>query len=72
MTGQVKEEILTRFGELGVRVEAGAVRFAPVLLHAREFLDDPGRLRPLRSSRGARARSPCPPAAWRSPSARCR
>jgi hypothetical protein len=38
MTGQVKEEILTRFGELGVRVNGGAVRFEPGLLRAREFV----------------------------------
>lgn len=37
MTGQVKEEILTRFGELGVRVERGCIRFAPTLLGAAEF-----------------------------------
>ena len=41
MTGQVKEEILTRRGELGIRVESGAVRFQPVLLRADEFLDRP-------------------------------
>ncbi len=41
MTGQVKEEILTRFGELGVSVEAGAVHFQPVLLQANEFLKQP-------------------------------
>ncbi|MEO0580571.1 MAG: hypothetical protein AAFZ58_17965, partial [Pseudomonadota bacterium] len=39
MTGQVKEEVLTRFGELGVRVANGVVRFAPLLLRAREFAD---------------------------------
>jgi hypothetical protein len=39
MTGQVKEEILTRWGELGLRVEAGALRFDPALLRRREFLD---------------------------------
>jgi hypothetical protein len=38
MTGQVKEEILTRFGELGVRACDGAVRFQPVLLSTGEFL----------------------------------
>ncbi len=38
MTGQVKEEILTRFGELGVRVEGGLVRFAPTMLPAGEYL----------------------------------
>ncbi|MCP4305377.1 MAG: hypothetical protein GY788_10965 [bacterium] len=41
MTGQVKEEILTRWGELGVRIEAGTVRFDPVLLRRREFLTQP-------------------------------
>lgn len=39
MTGQVKEEILTRFGELGVVVEVGVVAFKPVLLREREFFD---------------------------------
>jgi hypothetical protein len=38
MTGQVKEEILARFGELGIRVSAGRVAFEPRLLRAREFL----------------------------------
>jgi hypothetical protein len=38
MTGQVKEEILTRFGELGIRVSDGRVRFQPALLRPREFL----------------------------------
>jgi hypothetical protein len=40
MTGQVKEEILTRFGELGVRVHNGIVRFQPDLLRRVEFIDD--------------------------------
>ncbi len=38
MTGQVKEEILSRFGELGVRVSDGVAKFQPSLLRAREFL----------------------------------
>jgi len=38
MTGQVKEEILSRFGELGVRVAQGKVSFQPHLLQAVEFL----------------------------------
>ena len=38
MTGQVKEEVLARFGELGVRVNDGAVRFQPSLLRASEFV----------------------------------
>jgi hypothetical protein len=37
MTGQVKEEVLSRFGELGLRVADGRVRFEPRLLRAREF-----------------------------------
>ncbi|MDZ7590164.1 MAG: hypothetical protein U5L05_05610 [Rubrivivax sp.] len=39
MTGQVKEEILTRWGELGLRVQAGRVRFDPVLLDATEIAE---------------------------------
>ncbi|NGP54438.1 hypothetical protein [Thioalkalivibrio sp. XN8] len=41
MTGQVKEEILARFGELGVRVRGGAARFQPALLKPREFSEAP-------------------------------
>jgi len=41
MTGQVKEEILTRLGELGVRVSDGGVKFRPTLLRAREFVAEP-------------------------------
>ncbi len=37
MTGQVKEEILTRWGELGLRVRAGRIHFDPVLLDEREL-----------------------------------
>ncbi len=37
MTGQVKEEILTRWGELGIVVEGGCLRFAPRLLNRAEF-----------------------------------
>ena len=45
MTGQVKEEILTRFGELGVRVEEGRVAFRPTLLDPGEFRERPGTFR---------------------------
>ena len=38
MTGQVKEEILTRFGELGCFVIKGAIYFNPKLLRISEFL----------------------------------
>jgi hypothetical protein len=41
MTGQVKEDLLSRFGELGVFVEEGKVVFKPRLLRASEFLAEP-------------------------------
>ena len=41
MTGQVKEDILSRFGELGVRVSDGTLGFDPTILHADEFLTEP-------------------------------
>jgi hypothetical protein len=40
MTGQVKEDILCRFGELGVFVEEGKLQFHPCLLRKREFLKE--------------------------------
>ena len=40
MTGQVKEDILSRFGELGVFVNEGALQFNPRLLRKAEFLKD--------------------------------
>jgi hypothetical protein len=45
MTGQVKEDVLSRFGELGLRIADGMLRFDPSLLTAREFLARPQRLR---------------------------
>ncbi|MDO8122545.1 hypothetical protein Q6346_14630 [Isoptericola sp. b490] len=41
MTGQVKEEVLTRAGELGLRVEGGAICFRPVLLRPEEWTSEP-------------------------------
>ncbi|GGD17377.1 hypothetical protein [Hyunsoonleella pacifica] len=41
MTGQVKEDILSRFGELGVFVEDGKITFKPHLLQVKEFLKLP-------------------------------
>jgi hypothetical protein len=38
MTGHVKEEVLTRLGELGVRVRDGRILFRPLLLRRAEFL----------------------------------
>ena len=39
MTGQVKEDLLSRAGELGVRVKEGILCFDPELLRSEEFLD---------------------------------
>jgi hypothetical protein len=41
MTGSVKEEILSRFGELGIRVSNGQAHFEPALLRTREFMPSP-------------------------------
>ncbi|WP_309642096.1 hypothetical protein [Flavobacterium sp.] len=38
MTGQVKEDILTRIGELGVKVNQGKLGFEPTILSKKEFL----------------------------------
>jgi len=44
MTGQVKEEILTRWGELGIRIQDGTVAFRPTFLRAGEFTAAPATL----------------------------
>ncbi|MDX1501872.1 MAG: hypothetical protein R3325_05875, partial [Thermoanaerobaculia bacterium] len=68
MTGQVKEEILTRLGELGLSVRAGQVRFRPLLLRRSELLAEPevfeyydvaGRPRALELDRGTLAFTYC-------------
>jgi len=41
MTGQVKEDILVRFGELGVFVDDGKLHFNPCLLRKDEFIEEP-------------------------------
>ena len=41
MTGQVKEDIISRFIELGVVVESGKISFNPGLLRQSEFLRSP-------------------------------
>ena len=41
LTGQVKEDLLTRFRQLGVRVAHGEVAFEPVMLGRDEFLQEP-------------------------------
>ena len=40
MTGQVKEDILSRFGELGVNVKEGVLGFKPSILRKDEFLKE--------------------------------
>lgn len=41
MTGQVKEDILARFGELGIRVKNGQLSFNPFMLRKTEFMAEP-------------------------------
>jgi hypothetical protein len=41
MTGQVKEDILTRVGELGVEIRDGKISFRKDLINPGEFLDSP-------------------------------
>ena len=40
MTGQVKEDLLSRLGELGVKIKEGALSFEPVLLRDHEFIEE--------------------------------
>ncbi len=40
MTGQVKEEVITRFIELGIEVQDGVIHINPSLLKAKEFLTE--------------------------------
>ena len=44
MTGQVKEDIISRWGELGVVIQDGCMCFLPVLLRGEEFLNEPDAL----------------------------
>ena len=45
MTGQVKEDVLSRFGELGIAVTDGQLSFDPYLLRKDEFLKRPATFR---------------------------
>lgn len=40
MTGQVKEDIISRHMELGIAVEGGCLSFRPLLLRRKEFTED--------------------------------
>lgn len=42
MTGQVKEDVINRWAELGVRVREGRLNFRPRFLRFSEFLTEPG------------------------------
>ncbi len=42
MTGQVKEDVINRWAELGVNVSKGQITFAPIFLHTEEFLASAG------------------------------
>lgn len=41
MTGQVKEDLLCRLGELGIEIEEGQIKFIPHLLKKSTFLNEP-------------------------------
>jgi len=41
MTGQVKEELITRLVEMGILVDEGKIHFDPILLRKAEFLTKP-------------------------------
>lgn len=41
MTGQVKEDILSRWGELGVVINKGQISFNPTMINAQEYLKEP-------------------------------
>lgn len=60
LTGQVKEDILCRWGELGVFVENGQIHFRPMLLRREEFLREPSDFRYLDPA-GAGQRLRLPP-----------
>jgi hypothetical protein len=40
MTGQVKEDVLTRIGELGIKIQNGRLQFCPKFLQKKEFLNE--------------------------------
>ncbi|MFT5084057.1 MAG: hypothetical protein ACI9Y1_002109 [Lentisphaeria bacterium] len=44
MTGQVKEEVISRLLELGIEAEGGEIHFRPIILRKSEFLSAPAAL----------------------------
>ncbi len=59
MTGQVKEGVLARYAEVGVRLAGGTIRFDGVLLDPAERLSRPVRLAGVEVSAGAVASTLC-------------
>ena len=41
MTGQVKEDVMNRWAELGIRIQEGKISFQPYFLHDDEYLAEP-------------------------------
>ncbi|MCB9245048.1 MAG: hypothetical protein H6606_01345 [Flavobacteriales bacterium] len=41
MTGQVKEDVINRWAELGIHIEKGCLQFDPRILRKKEFLEAP-------------------------------
>jgi len=39
MTGQVKEDVISRMGEIGIRIKQGSISFDTRLIHQKEFTD---------------------------------
>ncbi len=40
MTGQVKEEVITRLGEMGIRIKDGSIAFCPLLIRREEYITE--------------------------------
>jgi hypothetical protein len=60
MTGQVKEDVLARFGELGLSVQRGRIVLDPSLLKEQEFLREPAAF-DYYDTTGSRQRIQLPP-----------
>jgi hypothetical protein len=63
MTGQVKEDVIGRIGELGLTVSSGRIGFRPDLVRRAEFRSAPGVLRFVDLS-GRRRELPVPAGAY--------
>jgi hypothetical protein len=59
MTGQVKEDIISRFGELGIDVRDGCLHIRPRLLQDSEFINAPASFRHI-DTRGTVKHMPVP------------